>query len=221
VATVEEVRPQLVTALGPGFAGALAIALPWIACLAGWLVAGVFTPSGTDNTPILTHDPLDIEREMAEHERLERAPHDVERDGFVYREVISATLASGGTARNVIPERFELNLNYRFAPGRALDAAVAELRAFVGDGAEVRVAEAAPSGPLVRDNAHLQRFLAINGNAVAPKQAWTDVARLGAAGIPSINLGPGLSAQAHQAGEYAEIDLLEASYVQFARFLRA
>ena len=77
VAAVEEFRPQLVAALGPGFAGAVAIALPWIACLVGWLVAGVFTPSGTDNTPILTHDPLDIEREMAEHERLERAPHDV------------------------------------------------------------------------------------------------------------------------------------------------
>ncbi len=162
------------------------------------------------------HLAADLLRRLAE-----RAPHDVERDGFVYREVISATLASGGTARNVIPERFELNLNYRFAPGRALDAAVAELRAFVGDGAEVRVAEAAPSGPLVRDNAHLQRFLTMNGNAVAPKQAWTDVARLGAAGIPAINLGPGLSAQAHQAGEYAEIDLLEASYMQFARFLGA
>lgn len=77
VAAVEEFRPQLVAALGPGLASAVAIALPWIACLAGWVVAGVFTPSGTDNTPILTHDPLDIERELAEHERLERAPHDV------------------------------------------------------------------------------------------------------------------------------------------------
>ena len=77
VATVEEFRTQLVAALGPGIAGTVAIALPWIACLAGWLVAGVFTPSGTDNTPILTHDPLDIERELAEHERLERSPHNV------------------------------------------------------------------------------------------------------------------------------------------------
>jgi hypothetical protein len=57
-------------------AGAVAIALPWIACLAGWLVDGVFTPSGTDNTPILTHDPLDIERELADHERHERGPHE-------------------------------------------------------------------------------------------------------------------------------------------------
>jgi hypothetical protein len=76
VATVEEFRPQLVAALGTGLAGAVAIALPWIACLVGWVVAGVFTPSGTDNTPILTHDPLDIERDMADRERREQATHD-------------------------------------------------------------------------------------------------------------------------------------------------
>jgi hypothetical protein len=73
---VEEFRPQLVAALGTGLAGAVAIALPWIACLVGWVVAGVFTPSGTDNTPILTHDPLDIERDMADLGRREQATHD-------------------------------------------------------------------------------------------------------------------------------------------------
>ena len=63
-------------ALGPGLAQAVAILVPWVACIAGWIVAGVFTPSGTDNTPILTHDPLDIERELADHERRERATHE-------------------------------------------------------------------------------------------------------------------------------------------------
>jgi succinyl-diaminopimelate desuccinylase len=33
-----------------------------------------------------------------------------------YREVMSVTTAAGGIARNVIPDRFDLNLNYRFSP---------------------------------------------------------------------------------------------------------
>lgn len=152
----------------------------------------------------------------------ERAPRDVWRGGHLFREVMSATLASGGRARNVIPDRFELNVNYRFAPGRALDEAEAELRTFVAahaPGAEVLVTERAPSGRVVLDNPVLQRFLALNGNRVTAKQAWTDVARFSAAGVDAVNLGPGLSAQAHQAGEYAEVALLHASYDQFHRFL--
>jgi NADH-quinone oxidoreductase subunit H len=80
VAAVEEFRPQLVAALGPGLAKMVAIGIPWIACLAGWVVAGMFTPSGTDNTPILTHGPLDIERELADHERRERMAQDSPTD---------------------------------------------------------------------------------------------------------------------------------------------
>jgi succinyl-diaminopimelate desuccinylase len=149
------------------------------------------------------------------------APVDVQRDGFLFREVISATQASGGTARNVIPDRFELNLNYRFAPGTALEDACAALEAFVGPGPTVEFVERAPSGRVVGDNPLLRAFLARNGNDVTAKQAWTDVARLGAAGIDAVNLGPGLAAQAHQAREYTDVALLVTSYHQFVRFLRA
>ncbi len=149
-------------------------------------------------------------------------PNDIDCGGHRFREVKSATLASGGRARNVIPDRFEVNVNFRFAPGRTLDDAEAELRAFVAEhapNAEVEISERAPSGRVVTDNALLQRFLALNGNVVTAKQAWTDVARFSAAGVDAVNLGPGISAQAHQAGEYAEVPLLHASYDQFHRFL--
>lgn len=148
-----------------------------------------------------------------------RAPTDVIRDGHLFREVLSATQASAVGARNVIPDTFDLNLNLRFAPGRTLEDAEAEVRAFVGDDAEVSFVERAPAGRVVGGNPHLRRFLERNGNAVAAKQAWTDVARLGEAGIDAVNLGPGLAAQAHQAGEYAELGLLVESWAQFRRFV--
>jgi NADH-quinone oxidoreductase subunit H len=72
VAAVEEFRPQLVAALGEGWAKWVAIAAPWAVFLVGWIAAGILTPSGTDNRPILTHGPLDIEHDLlhgtSEHE---------------------------------------------------------------------------------------------------------------------------------------------------------
>ena len=66
VATIEEFRPQLVEAVGAGPAGWIALLVPWGVFFAGWIAAGLFTPSGTDNTQIRTHGPLDIEHELVE-----------------------------------------------------------------------------------------------------------------------------------------------------------
>jgi NADH-quinone oxidoreductase subunit H len=64
VATIEEFRPQLVAALGAGPAAAIALAAPWAVFFLGWIAAGMLTPSGTDNTPIRTHNMLDAERSL-------------------------------------------------------------------------------------------------------------------------------------------------------------
>ena len=66
VAAVEEFRPQLVAALGEGWAKAAALGLPWAVFFIGWITAGMLTPSGTDNTPIRARGPLDIEHELVE-----------------------------------------------------------------------------------------------------------------------------------------------------------
>ncbi len=66
VATIEEFRPQLVAALGDGMGRTVALVAPWVVFFVGWIAAGLLTPSGTDNTPILTHGPLDVEHELAE-----------------------------------------------------------------------------------------------------------------------------------------------------------
>jgi NADH-quinone oxidoreductase subunit H len=69
VAAVEEFRPQFTEALGAGWARAAAIAIPWGVFFVGWIAAGLLTPSGTDNTPIRTHGPLDAEHVLGDARR--------------------------------------------------------------------------------------------------------------------------------------------------------
>jgi succinyl-diaminopimelate desuccinylase len=148
------------------------------------------------------------------------APRDVElAPGLVYREVTTVTLAKGGTGRNVVPASFELNVNVRIAPGKTLEAAESELRARVAGRATVEITDRSLAGKVPRANAHLERFREISKARVAPKQAWTDVARLGARGIDAVNFGPGFTAQAHQKDERASVAATVSSYEAFARFL--
>ncbi|MGH8934523.1 MAG: succinyl-diaminopimelate desuccinylase [Egibacteraceae bacterium] len=149
-----------------------------------------------------------------------RPPRDVMVDGLVYREVLSATQAStGGNVRNVVPDRFMVNLNYRFAPDKTSEQAVDQLSELVGRAAQVEVVDVAPAGQPWRDAPLVARFLAVLGAPVEAKQAWTDVARLSAAGIPALNYGPGLTAQAHQAGEYIPVENLYRARAAITRFL--
>lgn len=145
----------------------------------------------------------------------------VEVDGFEFFEVISATRATGGRAANVVPESFELNLNVRFAPGKSVEDAEREVRALVAGRADVEIVDRAPAGRVCSDNPHLRRFREVTGVAASSKQAWTDVARLGAAGIDAVNFGPGLTTQAHQAGEHVPLDSLERAYLALRSFLES
>ena len=129
-----------------------------------------------------------------------------------FSEVMNATLVSGGRARTIIPDHLELNINYRFAPGRDLGSAEAVLRAIVAGEADIEITDRAPSGAVCADNQLMQRLLAAVGQIPEPKQAWTDVARLAEAGIDAINFGPGSPHQAHQVGEYANVALMVESY---------
>ncbi len=148
-----------------------------------------------------------------------RAPREVDLDGIVFREVISPTTASAGRGRNIIPDRFELNVNYRFAPGRTPEQAYEELRLLVGGRAQVQAIDLSPAGRPHRSHPLVKKLIDAGVVAVERKQAWTDVARFDQYDVPAVNFGPGLNAQAHQPNEYTDLPLLAEGYAIFERFL--
>ena len=150
-----------------------------------------------------------------------RPPREVRFGELTFREVIGVTRIEGFTGRNVVPAKCELNLNFRFAPGKSVEEAAAELEAFAARfGATCAVTDRAPSGPPILDNPLLKRLRELTSVAVEPKQAWTDVARLSLHGIPAANFGPGEQAQAHQKGESCGEAALGKAYDLLVRFLR-
>jgi succinyl-diaminopimelate desuccinylase len=149
-------------------------------------------------------------------------PEDRTLDGLVYREVITPTQAWTSNARNVVPDRFSINLNYRFAPDRSLDQAEQRLRSLLGDRpASVEIVDRAPAGRPHRHAPAVGAFVEAVGAPVEPKQAWTDVARFSELGVPALNYGPGATAQAHQAGEFVPEANLAAARERLTRFLAA
>ncbi len=131
----------------------------------------------------------------------ELAPEEIVIDELLYRAVTTATLADGGRGRNVVPDRFRLNINHRFPPGRTPEQAQRFVRELVGDRAQVTFTDVSPSAMPFATHPLVVALRESGTRAVEPKQAWTDVARFAALGIPAVNFGPGDNAQAHQKNE--------------------
>ncbi len=148
-----------------------------------------------------------------------RERHEVIVSGHTFFEVMSATLAKGGRARNVVPDAFEVNVNYRFAPGKSVDAAKADVTALVNGRCSLEFTDLAPSGRVCAGNPHFEKLVALTGRQAEAKQAWTDVARLSEWGMDAVNYGPGETAQAHQKGESASVEALAHAYVALTKLL--
>jgi succinyl-diaminopimelate desuccinylase len=123
-------------------------------------------------------------------------PAELEVDGLVYREGLNAVGISGGVAGNVIPDEAIVSVNYRFAPSRSADDAIAHVRE-VFAGYDITVTDLAEGARPGLDAKLAQNFLASVGGEASPKYGWTDVARFSALGIPAVNYGPGDPLLAH------------------------
>jgi succinyl-diaminopimelate desuccinylase len=141
-------------------------------------------------------------------------PEDVEVDGLVFREVVSAVRIEGGIAQNVVPDRAAVELNYRFAPGRSVAEAEARLRELVPVG-ELEVLSTSPAAPPALANPLLGRLRELVPD-VRPKQAWTPVAQFAEQHIDAVNFGPGATAFAHRR-ELASIQYFGAGKAASAR----
>jgi succinyl-diaminopimelate desuccinylase len=144
-------------------------------------------------------------------------PADVELDGLVYREVVSAVRVEGGIAANVIPARALAELNVRYAPGRTPGDAERRLRSLVPDG-EVEILANSPAAPPALGNPLLARLKALVAD-VAPKQAWTPVAQFAEQRIDAVNFGPGATAYAHRQDEQVPVENLHRVYETLRTFL--
>jgi succinyl-diaminopimelate desuccinylase len=149
---------------------------------------------------------------------LDPEPHVV--NGLEFVEVISVTTAHGGVARNVIPGKFVMNVNYRFAPDRRPEEAVARLREVCTGADRVEVTDLAPSGSVDTDHPLFRALIERTAAPVQGKQGWTDVAQLSAAGIPALNFGPGEPSLAHKPGESVRISDLDWVYESLLDVLR-
>lgn len=146
-------------------------------------------------------------------------PSTDERDGLLWKNVISATMASGGRARNIIPDVFELNLNHRFGPSTSVERARQNVLELVAGEADVTFVDISPSAPPLRHHPLVAALAESGVLAVEPKQAWTDVARFAALGVPAVNFGPGVQAQAHQKNEWTLLPPLEVGHAVLKSWL--
>ena len=150
----------------------------------------------------------------------ELEPLDVEVDGLVFREVVSAVAIEGGIADNVVPDHCVARLNYRYAPGRSREQAEARVRELAGD-AELEILGNSPPAHVVLDRPLVTRLRAAGGFAVQPKQAWTPVAQFAEAGLDAVNLGPGATRYAHRADEQVVIGELVRTFEALRQFCAA
>jgi succinyl-diaminopimelate desuccinylase len=144
-------------------------------------------------------------------------PLDVELDGLVFREVVSAVRVDGGIASNVVPAAAGVELNYRYAPGRSREEAEARLRELVPHG-ELEVLSNSPSAPPSLTNPLAVKLRELVPE-IAPKQAWTPVAQFAEQGIDAINYGPGATPYAHKVDEQIPIANLEQCFTTLRAFL--
>jgi succinyl-diaminopimelate desuccinylase len=134
-------------------------------------------------------------------------PRRVEIDGCEYREGLNAVRIEGGVSGNVVPDRCTIAVNFRFAPDRTEDEALAHVQEVLAP-FECVLTDSAPAAPPRLSEPAALDFLAAVDGAPQAKLGWTDVARFAGLGIPALNFGPGDPNLAHTREEYVDVPLI-------------
>ena len=137
------------------------------------------------------HTTADILTRLTKYE-----PETVHVDGLDYHEALNAVGISGGIAGNVIPDRCTVSVNYRFAPNKSADEALAHVHS-VFEGYDAVLGDCAIGARPGLDLPAAKAFVQALGLPVVAKEGWTDVARFAALDMPAVNFGPGDPNLAH------------------------
>lgn len=129
-------------------------------------------------------------------------------DGLEYHEGLNAVRIHGGVAGNVVPDECVVEVNFRFAPDRSTDEAVAFVTEFFAP-YDVTLTDLAPGALPGLDRPAAAAFVEAVGGQVAPKFGWTDVARFTGLGVPAVNYGPGDPLFAHKQDEHVKVSDIE------------
>lgn len=124
-------------------------------------------------------------------------------DGLEYHEGLNAVAVEGGVAGNVIPDACTVTVNFRYAPDRSEEEAVAHVReVFEGCPIDEFVIDDHSPGALPGlSHPAARAFMEAVGGVARPKFGWTDVSRFSALGVPAVNYGPGNPLLAHKRDE--------------------
>ena len=138
---------------------------------------------------------------------------EVEIDGLTYREGLNAVWIEGGVAGNVVPDSCRVTVNFRYAPDRDEDQALAHVRDVFAEalaaGVTCEVTDSSGGALPGLSEPAAAAFVAAVGRPARAKLGWTDVARFAAFGIPALNYGPGDPQLAHTVDEHVRIDRLQ------------
>jgi succinyl-diaminopimelate desuccinylase len=134
-------------------------------------------------------------------------PRRVEIDGCEYREGLNAVRIEGGISGNVVPDRCTIAVNFRFAPDRTEEEALAHVQEVLAP-FECVLTDSAPAAPPRLTEPSAMDFLAAVDGPPQAKLGWTDVARFAGLGIPALNFGPGDPNLAHTREEYVDVPLI-------------
>ncbi|GAA3046607.1 succinyl-diaminopimelate desuccinylase [Streptomyces olivoverticillatus] len=125
-------------------------------------------------------------------------------DGLEYHEGLNAVRIEGGVAGNVIPDECTVTVNFRYAPDRTGNEALAHVREVFADCGVTEFVVDDHSGGALPGLSHpaAAAFMEAVGGTPRPKFGWTDVARFSALGVPAVNYGPGDPIYAHKRDEH-------------------
>lgn len=154
---------------------------------------------------------------LARLEAYEPATYEVE--GLAYREGLNAVQISGGVAGNVIPDEAGVHINYRFAPNKTLDKAIAHLHE-VFEGYELDFVDRSSAARPGLDAPMSRSLVESVGQEPKPKYGWTDVARFSEIGIPAVNFGPGDALLAHTDNEHVKAAEVRTCYTALESWLQ-